>query len=65
MNDLDPGELATTIVHQAHVIRRLEAALTGQTDRIAALEAQLLAVREQSSSPVRQKPDQDRDELTT
>lgn len=51
MNDLDPGELATTIVHQSHVIRRLELALTGQADHIVALEAQLLTVRQQSSSP--------------
>lgn len=39
MNDLDPNELATTVVHQAHVIRRLEVALAGMAQRIAVLEA--------------------------
>lgn len=37
--DFDTNELVNTVVHQAHVIRRLENALADTTRRLAALEA--------------------------
>lgn len=54
MNDLDPNELATTVVHQAHVIRRLEVALASMAQRIAALEAEaapLASADERTDTP--------------
>ncbi len=39
MDPFDTTELVETIVHQAHVIRRLEVAVAQQARQIAALEA--------------------------
>lgn len=41
MNDLDPGELATTIVHQAHVRRRLETYIAQLERELEALKVEL------------------------
>ena len=40
--DFTPDELVNTVVHQAHVIRRLELALATMAQRIALLEAAAL-----------------------
>lgn len=39
MVSFDTNELVETVVHQAHVIRRLELALASMAQRIATLEA--------------------------
>ena len=41
MDPFDTNELVNTVVHQAHVIRRLELALASQAGQIAALQAQV------------------------
>lgn len=47
MNDLDPNELATTIIHQAHVIRRLEAGIADLAERVRALEREIVEAASQ------------------